>query len=166
MANQPLRTIAAMLGIATIALTAGLFSANSAGALTTPTVKVPGPSLQANARDLFFGETTSMACSVENNRAVVLADWFIASPQNNRSTSLTVTVKTDPAPGTLIGRSQVVTLRSPLASQSSEQIAIPCAGWNSVTVSWSASGLDGSTRRISESFRFSNIDGLLNGFGY
>lgn len=164
MTIRPLRTIASLLGIATIALTAGVFSAGGAGALSTPTVKVPGPSLQANASDILFGESTTMACSVANDRAIVVASWFIAAPQNNRSTSMTITVKSDPAPGTLIGRSQIVTLRTPLATQSNEQIAIPCANWNSATITWTATGLDGTTRRISETFRFSNIDGLLNGF--
>jgi len=166
MAIRTFRTIASILGITTLALTAGLFSAGSAGALSTPTVKIPGPSIHANAHDIFFGESTSMACSVENDRAVVGLDWLIAAPQNNRSSALTITVKADPAPGTLIGRSQVVTLRSPLANQSSEQVVIPCAAWNSATVTWTATGLDGTTRRITESFRFTNIDSLLNGFGY
>lgn len=164
MTIRPIRTIASALAIATMALTAAVLTAGSAGAITAPTVKVPGPSITANASDILFGESSTMACSPTNDRAMVIADWFIASPQNNRSTVMTITVKADPAPGTLVGRSQVVTIRSPLAAQAHEQIALPCANWDSATITWKATGLDGSTRQISESFRFQNIDSLLNGF--
>ena len=161
---RPLRTIASTLAVLTVAVTASVFAAGSAGALSTPTVKVPGPSLQANASDILFGDSTSMACSRTNDRAIMIVDWAIAAPQNNRSTAMTITVKADPAPGTLVGRSQVVTLRSPLANLAHEQIALPCANWNSATVTWTATGLDGSTLRISETFRFTNVDSLLGAF--
>lgn len=158
---RPLRTIVSTLAILTIAVTAGIFSTSSAGALSTPTVNVPGPSLRANASDILFGDTTSMACSRSNDRALMIADWSIAAPQNNRSTMMTITVKADPAPGTLIGRSQVVVIRTPLADQAHEQIALPCTNWNTAVVTWSATGLNGTTMKISETFRFSNIDSII-----
>ena len=164
MSIRPLRTIGSALAIVTIALVAGTFAAGSAGALSTPTVKVPGPSLRADASDMLFGNGTSMACSRKNDRAVMIADWSIVAPQNNRSTTMTITVKADPVAGTLIGRSQVVMIRTPLADQAHEQIALPCTSWDSATVTWTATGLDGSTLRISETFRFSTIDHLISAF--